>query len=51
MYLLNSFDNEIYIIDVKVYGLKNNVTIGVSIQYFRRRPQQARLCTLQCDVE
>ena len=51
MYLLNSFDNEIYIIDVKVNGLKINLKNGVLIQCFRRRPQQVRLCVLHCDVE
>ena len=32
-----------YIIDVKVNGLKINMKIGVSIQCFRRRPQQVAL--------
>ena len=48
---MNLFDNKIYIIDVKVNGLKINLKIGVSIQCFRRRPQQVHLCTLHCDVE
>ena len=46
-HILNSFDDKIYIIDVKVNGLK----IGVSIQCFQGRPQQVCLCILHCDVE
>ena len=48
---LNLFDNKIYIIGVKVNGLKINLKMGVSIQCFRRRPQHVRLCVLHCDVE
>ena len=40
-----------FLIDVKVNGLKINLNIGVSIQCFRRRPQQVPLRTLHCDVE
>ena len=45
------FDNRIYKIDVKVNGLLINMTIGISIQCFRQRPQQVRLYILYCDVE
>ena len=48
---MNLFDDKMYIIDVKVNVLKINLKIGVSIQCFRRRPQQVRLCVLHCDVE
>ena len=44
-------NNKIYIIDVKVNGLKINLKIVVSIQCYRRRPQHVCLCTLLCDVE
>ena len=50
-FILNLFDNKIYIIQVKVNGLKINLKIGVSIQCFRRHPQQVRLCVLHSDVE
>ena len=43
IFILNLFDNEIYIIDVKVNGLKINLKIGVSIECFRPRPQQIAL--------
>ena len=40
---IDLFVNKIYIIDVKVNGLKINLKIGVSFQCFRRRPQQVCL--------
>ena len=40
---MNSFDNKIFIIDVKVNGLKINLKIGVSIQCFRQSPEQVHL--------
>ena len=43
---MNLFDNKMYIIDVKVNGLKINMKIGVSIQCFRRRPQHVALWRL-----
>ena len=51
IYILNLFDNQIYIIDIKVNGLKINLKFRVSIQCFRRPLQQVRLCTLHCNVE
>ena len=36
---------------VNTSGLKLNFEKEMSIQCFRRRPQQVRVCTLHCDVE